>query len=125
MKIVFDNNKFISANRSLVKYRIHSNSLSKKTINIQMKEIMSILDQFKNNTFLYRKYKKSFDICIYKFDHLLKAKKLIELESFFSTSKEFYLLSKVSKKYLLFSILLMIPVLNKFFYDKFLYKYIY
>jgi hypothetical protein len=89
-----------------------------------MKEIMSILGQFKNNPFIYKKYKKSFDICIFKFDHLLKAKKLIELESFFSTSKEFYLLSKVSKKYLLFSILLMIPMLNKFFYDKFLYKYI-
>ena len=57
MKIVFDNNKFISANRSLVNIGSIRTLYAKKK-NIQMKEIMSILDQFKNNTFVYRKYKK-------------------------------------------------------------------
>jgi glycosyltransferase involved in cell wall biosynthesis len=124
MKIVSENNKFISTNTSLAKYRIHSNSLSNKTINIQMNEITSVLDTLKNNSFLYDKYQKSFDICIYKFDHLLKAKKMIASKSFYATSKEFYLLSKVSKKYLIVSILLIIPILNKYFYNKILYKYI-
>ena len=124
MKIVSENNKFISTNSSLAKYRIHSNSLSNKTINIQMNEIISVLDTLKNNTLLYDKYKKSFDICIYKFDHLLKAKNMLATESFYSTSKELYLLSKFSKKYLVLSILLMIPILNKFIYNKILYKYI-
>ena len=124
MKIVSENNKFVSINSSLVKYRIHSNSLSKQTMNIQMDEIISVLNILKKNSFLYEKYKKSFDICIYKFDHFLKAKKMIDSKSFYSSSKEFYLLSKVSKKYLVVSILLMIPILNKLFYNKILYKFI-
>ena len=124
MKIVSENNKFVSIKSSLAKYRIHSNSLSNKTINIQMNEIKSVLNKLKKNTPLYNKYRQSFDICIYKFDHLLKAKKMIASESFYATSKEFYLLSKFSKKYLIISIFLIIPILNKYFYNKILYKYI-
>ncbi|MDC0092745.1 glycosyltransferase [Alphaproteobacteria bacterium] len=124
MKIVSENHNFISINSSLVKYRIHSNSMSRKTINIQMNEVRLVLNQLKKNDFLYNKYKKSFDICVYKFDCLFKAKKMIDLKSFYSASKELYFLSKISKKYLILSILLVIPVLNKFLYNKILYKYI-
>jgi glycosyltransferase involved in cell wall biosynthesis len=124
MKIVSENNNFVSINSSLAKYRIHSNSMSRKTINIQMNEVSLVLNKLKKNTFLYNKYKKSFDICIYKFDCLIKVKKMIALKSFYSASKELYLLSKVSKKYLILSILLVIPVLNKILYNKILYKYI-
>lgn len=124
MKVVSENGKFISINESFVKYRIHSNSLSNKTTNIQMNEIISVLDTLKNNIFLYNNYQKSFDICIFKFNHLLQAKKMLSSHSFYLASKELFLLSKVSKKYLVIATLLMIPILNKFFYNKVLYKYV-
>jgi glycosyltransferase involved in cell wall biosynthesis len=124
MKIVSEKGKYISINCPLVKYRIHPNSLTKKTNKIQMREIISVLDKLKSKKSLYNEYKKSFDICIYKFDHLLKAKEMLVSKSFYSTSKEFYLLSKVSKKYLIVSILLIIPFFNEIFYNKILYKYI-
>ena len=58
MKIVSENNKFMSINETLTKYRIHSNSLSKKTINIQMDEIVRVLNNLKKNTKLFNKYHK-------------------------------------------------------------------
>jgi glycosyltransferase involved in cell wall biosynthesis len=124
MKIVSENKKFVSVKSSLAKYRISPNSLSNKTINIQMDEIRLVLNKLKKNKLLYKKYKKSFDICIYKFDHLYKAKKMLKLHHFYSASKEFYFLSKVSKKYIAASIFLVIPLFNKFFYNKFLFKYV-
>lgn len=123
MKIVSRGNKYSFTSVSLVKYRLHPNSLSNKSMDIQLEEIISVLDTLKNDTFLYNKYKKSFDICLFKFDHLLKAKKMLISKSFYSSSKEFFLLSKFSKKYLLASILLIVPILNKYFYNKILYKY--
>ena len=119
MKIVSEKKKYFSVNCPLVKYRIHPNSLTKKTKNIQMKEITSVLNKLKSNRSLYNEYKKSFDICIYKFDHLMRAKEMLVSKSFYSTSREFYLLSKVSKKYLIFSTLLIIPFLMRFFTKNF------
>lgn len=123
MKIASQNNKFTSINDTLIKYRIHCESLSKKTINIQMDEIESVLNNLKKDTNLYNKYHISFDKCVYKFNHLYKARKMLNSKFFFSASKEFYLLSKVSMKYLSVSILLVIPFFNKIFFNKILYKY--
>lgn len=124
MSIVSENKKFVFINLPLVKYRIHANSLSTKTADIQMKEIVLVLEKLKSNISLYNEYQDSFDICVFKFEHLLEAKKLLSTEKFYLASKELFLLSKVSNKYFVVSIILMIPFLNKFFYNKFLYKYV-
>jgi glycosyltransferase involved in cell wall biosynthesis len=124
MKIVAENKRFQSVTASLVKYRIHNNSLTNKTANIHLYEVNSVLKKLKKNKSLYKKNKKSFDICAYKLKHLYRAKSMLASKCFYQSSREFYLLSKVSKKYIIFSILLKMPILNKIIYNFFLYKYI-
>lgn len=124
INIVAANKKFDFIDSPLVKYRIHNNSLSKKIVDIQMKELLQVLEQVKKNSALYDKYKKSFDICIFKFDHLIKAKTFLAKEQFFNASKELFFLSKYTKKYFFVLLILLIPIMNRIIYRKFLYKYV-
>lgn len=116
---------FCSLDVPLVKYRIHDKSLSTKTTDIQIKEILLVLNNIKENyLILNKKHQNSFSVAINKFKYLINAKTFLTQERYFKASKELFLLSKYDKKYLVISLILAFPVLNKFFYKGYIYKYV-
>lgn len=124
MNIAANELPFCSLDIPLVKYRIHSASLSMKTTDIQMKEILKVLNGIQSDLNLYEKYRSSFDICEAKSSHLISAKQNLNEGKILNASRDLFLLSKYSKKYFLVAMVLSVPFFNKLIYKKFLYKYV-
>ncbi|NVJ54189.1 MAG: glycosyltransferase [Campylobacteraceae bacterium] len=112
-------------NKSLVKYRVHSDSLSFKTIDIQINEIISVINNLKKDyPILYGQYRNTFKIAIYKFTYLINAKKFLNMKRYFKAAKELFFLAQYDKKYFIVSLLLFIPMFNSLIYNRFLKKYV-
>ena len=125
MNIAADELQFCSLDVPLVKYRIHDKSLSSKTTDIQIKEILIVLNNIRDKyPVLNKKYHNSFSLAINKFKYLINTKTFLHEERYFDASKELFLLSIYDKKYLLLSLILAFPILNKIFYKGFIYKYV-
>lgn len=123
MNIAAQQLKYTAIDIPLVKYRVHENSLSSKTVNIQMKEILLVLQNIQE-AYPFLKNKNNFDIAINKFKHLIDAKNYLGKNRYFKAAKELLALSKYDKKYFAVSLSLYIPIFNAIIYKGFLKKYV-
>lgn len=125
MTIVARGGSYKALNTPLVKYRIHQESFSSRNTEIKMIEIVKVLKNIRNTQpLLYGQFRESFEKGELKFKHSINAQIHLSQGSLFKASKDFLLLSRYSKKHLLISALLILPLINKLLYKKFLYKYV-
>ena len=123
MNIAVNNLKIQSLDKSLVKYRIHGESLSLNTLDIQVDEVKQVLQKIRtNNPELSLKYSKTFDRAISHLTHMVNAKRYILSNNYYDAAKEFLFISKYGIKYFLAALLLFTPWVNKYFYTKILAK---
>jgi len=117
--------KFKSIDIPLVRYRIHENSLSSKTRDIQVKEISIVLNKLqKKYPSLRVKYKELFNKSILKSKYLIKAKFFLKEERYYDAAMALFMLSKFNKKYLIISIPLFLPVINGLIHKLIIRKYL-
>ena len=115
--------EFKSINDPLVSYRLHIDSLSSKTRSIQVKEIYTVIKSLKKKyPSLYKHHKALIKKTLFKTKILFQAKYLLKDENFFAASKSYFKLSNFHLKYLLISIILFFPLLNRVMYNLILKK---
>ena len=116
--------QFKSIDIPLVRYRVHGNSLSSKTGDIQVKEISIVLNNLqKKYPYLSEKYQELFNNSIIKSKYLIKAKFFLKEGEYFNAAIIFLSLSKINKKYLIISVFLFLPVINIVIYKLIFSKY--
>ena len=117
--------KFKSIDIPLARYRIHGNSLSSKTKDIQVKEISIVLNKLqKKYPYLSEEYQELLNNSIIKSKYLIKTKFFLKEEEYFNAAITLLLLSKINKKYLIFSAPLFLPVINRLIYKLIISKYL-
>jgi glycosyltransferase involved in cell wall biosynthesis len=124
MNLAAKNLKFKTISTPLVKYRIHDNSLSSKTNNIQLQEVSIVIQTLKEKyPNLYFNYECLFNNAIDQTKHLIKAKFFLKKECFYKAASEFFFLAKFNPKYLVVSMVLFFPVVNWLFHKLLFKKY--
>lgn len=114
MNIVASGGTYFGLNIPLIRYRIHPNSLSKETRNIQQREVLNVYKMIKNDfPNVYKANLSSFNNGLNRVQYLLKTK--LELEKKNKLKAIFYLLklSKYNITYLFVAFSLVVPILNK------------
>ena len=123
MNLAAKKQKFKSINHPLVKYRIHIDSLSSKTKSIHLKEIYIVINGLKKKyPELYREHENLIKKTLFKTKKLFKAKFLLHEENFYEASKFYFILSKFQLKYLIVSVILYLPFINRIMYNLILKK---
>lgn len=120
--IAQSNNHATGIKQVLAKYRVHSNSLSYKLIDIKYSEKIKILDELKlkYNTQITRcdkEYARAILLCE---EH--KAEGFLMNGDYIEGAKSYYKMRTLDNLYYLKSFLLIVPIVNKLFYKLLLYK---
>ena len=124
MSIVASGGTYLGLDIPLIRYRIHPNSLSKETRNIQQKEVLNVYNMIKDDfPNVYEANLSSFNKGLNKVQYLLKIKS--ELEKNNKLKAIFFLLklSKFNIRYLFVAFSLSVPILNKKITNKLINHY--
>ena len=124
MSIVASGGTYFGLDIPLVRYRIHPNSLSKETRNIQQKEVLHVYNMIKDNfPNIYEANLSSFNKGLNRVQNLLKVKSELEKNNKLKAIFHLLNLSKLNIKYLFVGLSLLIPVVNKKIIKNFMNNY--